>query len=79
MGNQQIDGVLYPSLAVKSGVSGPSMNLALKPASADKFFEPFECWMIEIVGETDSDPKGLVAHCIKIAKGFSEGRDILWD
>lgn len=70
-----IDGVLFPSIAGDGSRKGGGMNMAIKPASADKLFVADHAWTAIV--EDTYDTHGYVMKCIKNAKEI-HGRIIDW-
>jgi RES domain len=76
--SEQIDGLEYPSMAGDVSKWKGGANLALKPQSADRLFEPFECWMIEVEGFHPEPTPGLIVRCISKAKEVTLDGRIRW-
>jgi hypothetical protein len=72
MSNDAFDGICYPSIATQH----QGTNLALKPASADRLYQPTDCWVVLV--EKEIAPLDYQVRRINKARSIKPNGVIEW-
>lgn len=76
--SDEIDGVEYPSIAGDGTASKGGVNLAIKPASADRLFKPVGCFVIRVIDCVLQPTPGLLVECTNTATNILPDGSIEW-
>lgn len=76
--SDKIDGVEYPSIAGDGTASKGAVNLAVKPASADRLFKPVGCFVLQVIDCVLQPTPGLLVECKNVATAILPDGSIKW-
>lgn len=73
-----IDGIEYPSIAGDGTASKGGTNLAIKPAAADRLFQPVGCFVLRVISSVLHPEPGLLVECTNVATSIHRDGSIKW-